>query len=333
MMKRRTFLAGAGAGVAAAVTGFPAIAQAPTKLRIGYLHGLATDGPLWLAETLGAFKDQGLAIETVQFVTGLEAYQALVGGSLDLVTTGAVISNFPARGQGKAFLVNSIETATGQLWGHPDQGVKTVADLKGKKIATSRGTTAHVLLHRALQTAGIDSTRDIEIVHQQMGNAVTAFISGAVPAVATWIPFDAAIAKQAKGAVKIADAGDFPAASVVDGWSARNDFHDGRKDVLKRFIKAWRPANDLLATRPDEAIAILHKTKFADFTVEQLQQQYKAARWRTAADWTGLYRDGSVTKWLNNVTDFNVEVGAFKNPVRAESYFDPALFLETIASI
>lgn len=97
MLNRRTLLQGAATAGTLAVTGFPAIANGPTPLRVGYLHGLASDGHLWAADQLGSFKEQGLAIEPIQFVTGLEAYQALAGGSLDLVTTGAVISNFPAR--------------------------------------------------------------------------------------------------------------------------------------------------------------------------------------------------------------------------------------------
>ena len=65
--------------------------------------------------------------------------------------TGAVLSNFPARGQGKVFLINDIEVATAQLWVHKDQGIKSFADLKGKRIATTTGTTAHVFLDRALR--------------------------------------------------------------------------------------------------------------------------------------------------------------------------------------
>ena len=87
----------------------------------------------------------------VQFTTGLELFQAMIGGSIDMLATGAVISNFPARGQGKMFLVNNVEFATAQLWVREDQGVKSFADLKGKKISTTTGTTAHVFLDTALR--------------------------------------------------------------------------------------------------------------------------------------------------------------------------------------
>lgn len=330
MLNRRTLLHSA-AIAATTVIGRPAIAAGPTTLRIGYLHGMASDGHLWTAEHLGSFRDQGLEIETIQFVTGLEAYQALAGGSIDLVTTGAVISNFPARGQGKAFLINGEEFGTAQLWVHPASGIETVADLKGQKIATSRGTTAHYFLYRALQHAGLDPARDIEIVHQQMGNAVTAFIAGAVPAVATWMPFDNAIAKSSPDAVRIADASQYPDATILNGWSARNELHATDRDLLRRFIRAWLPANEALATRAEQILSILQAGRFKEFTPAQLRAQYDAVRWRSASDWAQAYRDGSVNRILNEVTAFNVAVGAFAGPLPAETYFDPSLLQEVLA--
>src|SRR5689334_24918457 len=109
---RRTFLQGTSAIAGVAVVGTPAIAQAKTKIRVGYLHTLAVDGQMWLADHLGAWKKNGLDPEFRQFTTGLELFQAMVGGSIDMLSTGAVISNFPARGQGKMFMCNAVEFAT-----------------------------------------------------------------------------------------------------------------------------------------------------------------------------------------------------------------------------
>jgi NitT/TauT family transport system substrate-binding protein len=111
---------------------------------------------MWLADSQGLWKDNGLDMQFVQFQTGLEVFQAMTGGSIDVLSTGAVLSNFPARGQGKVFLINDVEFATAQLWVHPDMGVKTFADLKGKEIATTLGTTAHVFLDTALRANGVD---------------------------------------------------------------------------------------------------------------------------------------------------------------------------------
>src|SRR5262249_49252855 len=175
-MYRRQFLEVA-AGLALSGLAAPALAQAKTKIRVGYLHTLAVDGQIWTGLDRGYFGKQGLDLEMRQFNTGLELFQALIGGSLDVLATGAVLSNFPARGQGKVFLINDIEVATAQLWVHSSEGIKSFADLKGKRIATTTGTTAHVFLDRALRANSVDP-KEVELLNQAMPAAVTSFISG-----------------------------------------------------------------------------------------------------------------------------------------------------------
>src|SRR3954470_5424455 len=168
---RRRFLGSLSAGALALAAGSrPAFAQQRTKVRVGYLKVLAVDAQLQLGLHMGTFEKEGLRIEAREFTTGIELFQALVGGSLDVLTTGGVLSNFPARGQGKVFLINDLEYATGQIWAHTAQGIQTLKDLKGRQIATTRGTTAHNLLHQALKSVGLDSTKDVEIVNQRMSD-------------------------------------------------------------------------------------------------------------------------------------------------------------------
>src|SRR5262245_8636357 len=107
-MNRRRFVAGTGAALGASALPLPAVGQARTPVRIGYLHTLAVDGQLWLATHLGAWARNGIEPQFKEFKTGLEVFDALGNGSIDMLATGAVISNFPARGKGKMFLVNSI---------------------------------------------------------------------------------------------------------------------------------------------------------------------------------------------------------------------------------
>src|SRR5262245_52419347 len=217
-INRRVFLHGTGAMLGVAAVGAPAIAQAKTKIRVGYLHTLAVDGQMWLADHLGAFAKHGLEPEFKLFQTGLELFQAMIGGSLDVLSTGAVISNFPARGQGKMFLANAIEFATAQLWVREDQGIKSFADLKGKRIATTAGTTAHVFLNNALKANNL-APSDIELLNQRMPDAVTSFISGAVPAVALWVPFNITVREKVPGATKLVDASAYYSqAPTIQGW-------------------------------------------------------------------------------------------------------------------
>ena len=310
----------------------PGIALAKAdKLKVGYLHTLAVDGQMWLAESQGLWKQQNIEPEFVQFQTGLELFQAMSGGSIDVLSTGAVMSNFPARGQGKVFLINDIEFATAQLWVHPDMGVKTWADLKGKKISTTAGTTAHVFLDTALKAHGIDPKKDIQIVNQRMPDAVTAFISKAVPAVALWVPFNIPVKNKSPGAKMLGDASAYyPKAAIVDGWAARNDFYDKRKDVLERIIRAWVGANDYFVANPDKALAELQSKRYPNVPLPDLKEQFHAQKMFTSKEWAKRYADGTVTKWLQQVTDFFVDFAHISNSVPASQYFDPKIYLKVV---
>ncbi len=328
MLNRRQALQVA-AGAAALAMARPAVAQGSTKVRVGYLHTLAVDGQIWVGMERGSFAKQGLDLELRQFNTGLELFQAMVGGSLDMLATGAVLSNFPARGQGKVFLINNVEFATAQLWVREDQGIKGFADLKGKRIATTTGTTAHVFLDTALRANGVDP-KDVELLNQRMPDAVTSFISGAVPAVALWVPFNITVRDKVPGAKKLVDAGAFyPKAAIVGGWAARNDYYEQNRDVCARVVKGWIEANDYFIANPDAALTSLQKNNYSQVPIGDLREQYAAQKMFTSAEWKKLYADGTVTTWLQQVTDFFATVANIPSPVPASTYFDPKLFLST----
>ncbi len=318
-------------GALAALGALPlAHAQAPIKVRIGYLHVLSVDAHLLLGQHLGSWKKEGLEVELREFNSGVELFQALIGGSLDVLTTGGVLSNFPARGQGKVFLLNDVEWKVGQVW--VDPSITSIAELKGKKIATTLGTTAHDLLYHGLKSVGLAS-KDVQLVNQRMNDAVTSFIAGAVPAVATWVPFNQAIIAKRPSAKKLFDGADFPDAAIVDGWAANNSFYENHKDVLARIVRAWIPANNFLIASPEEAKKILHDKYYSDLTKAAVDEMYNAARFYSIADWVRYYTDGTAIKWLNRVTDFNVVIGSLENPIMADKYFDPSIFLQAANNV
>ncbi len=332
-LNRRTLVKGIGAGVALGALGMPAVLRAQEAIRVGYLHTLAVDGQLWLADHMGLWEEQGLTPEFIQFTTGLELFQAMIGGSIDMLSTGAVISNFPARGQGKMFMTNCVEFATAQLWVNPDAGISDWEDLRGSQISTTVGTTAHVFLDTALRANNIVPDQDVEIINQRMSEAVTSFISGAVPAVALWVPFNIAVRDQVPNAKMLVDASEYyPEAAIVSGWAADNAFLENNPETVKKVIRAWIPANDYLVEEPDEAVRILQENYYQQVPLADLQEQIGAQRVFPSEEWSTLFQNGTVTGWLQQVTDFYVSVGGIDDPVPAEEYFVPELYVDVVGS-
>ena len=329
-LRRRNIVLGLGAAGLASL-GAPAIAQQRTKIRVGYVDTLAVTGQLWTGVHRGHWAKEGIEFDPVKFNTGLELFNAMIGGSLDMLSTGAVISNFPARGQGKAFLINNIEFATAQLWIREDQGVKTWADLKGKKISTTLGTTAHVFLDAALRANGLDPAKDVELVNQGMPVAVTSFISGAVPAVALWVPFNMQVRQRVPGAKMLVDASAyFPKSAIVGGWATRADYFEKNRAVVAQVVRGWAASNDDLIKNSATILPIIQAKNYEQVPLAELQEQFKASKYHTTAEWQKLYQDGTALGWLQQVTDFYARFGGIQNPVPATTYFDTSLLLNSV---
>jgi NitT/TauT family transport system substrate-binding protein len=152
-----------------------------------------------------------------------------------------------------------------------------------------------------------------------------------VPAVALWVPFDVSVREKVPGAKKVVDASAYyPEAAIVGGWAARNDYYDGNREVLGRVVQGWVEANDHLLSNTEEALAALQSDHYPEVPLPDLTEQFKASKYFTSGEWREHYADGTVTNWLQQVTDFFVQVGNIDDPVPASSYFDPQIYLDVV---
>jgi NitT/TauT family transport system substrate-binding protein len=328
---RRQFLTGAAGAVAGAAVPLPAIAQSRAKLRLGHLHVVAVDGQIWTGLDRGSFDKQGIDFELLDFNTGPDVFEAMAKGHLDVLSAGGVISNYLALGAGRAFLINDVEIATAQLWVRPDRGVKAFSDLRGKRIATTAKTTAHIFLDRALRANGVNPA-EIQIVNGSMSASVASFIAGDVPAVALWVPFNITVREKLPDAIKLVDASAFyPQSAVVGGWVAREDFYADNKDVFARIIRGWAEANDYMVRNGAAAADGLQKNHYKQAAVSDITEALRAQKMFSSREWKRLYSDGTVTKWLQQVSDFFMTDAGMAAQQSAKDYFDPSLYLATIA--
>ena len=79
-----------------------------------------------------------------------------------------------------------------------------------------------------------------------------------------------------------------------------------------------------------EILPIIQKNNYPQVPLSDLQEQFKASRYYSSAEWRKLYEDGTATRWQQQVTDFFVRFGGIQNPVPASTYFDAKLFLDTV---
>lgn len=163
-----------------------------TELRIGYQKS---------AVNLVLIKQQGVLekrfpdaeIKWVDFPAGPQLLEALAVGSLEFGLTGDSPPVF-AQAAGKDLVYVGAEPAkpeSSAILVGKDSAIKTLADLKGKKVALQKGSSAHYLLVQAVAKAGLQWA-DIQPIYLAPADARAAFERNSVDAWAIWDPFYAA---------------------------------------------------------------------------------------------------------------------------------------------
>lgn len=182
----------------AAAVSFGAITQAQADtLRIGYQKY----GTLVLLKARGSLEkrlaEQGVQVQWTEFPGGPQLLEGLNVGSIDFGVTGETPPVFAqAAGADLLYVAHEPPAPNSEAILVPkDSPIKSVADLKGKKVVLNKGSNVHYLLVRALEDAGLKYT-DIQTVFLPPADARAAFERGAVDAWVIWDPYQAAAEQQ-----------------------------------------------------------------------------------------------------------------------------------------
>jgi sulfonate transport system substrate-binding protein len=150
-------------------------------------------------------KPLGYTVSWTEFPSGPPLLEALNVGAIDFGVAGEAPPIFAqAAGAPLVYLANDPPAPQGEAILVPKESpLKSVADLRGKKVVLNKGSNVHYLLVRALEQAGLKYT-DIQPVFLAPADALAAFTRGAVDAWVIWDPYEAA-AEASTGARILAD--------------------------------------------------------------------------------------------------------------------------------
>ncbi len=167
--------------------------KAPEQLRIGYQKSAVNLVILKQQDTLEK-RFPNTRITWAEFPAGPQLLEALAVGSLEFGLTGDSPPVF-AQAAGKDLFYVAAEPPkpdSSAILVLQDSNVRSLADLRGKKIALQKGSSAHYLLVRAVEKAGLQWS-DIQPIYLAPADARAAFERKSVDAWAIWDPFYAAV--------------------------------------------------------------------------------------------------------------------------------------------
>lgn len=214
------------------------------QLKMGYPEGM-TNLEVLRAQGLLETRLQpfGLSVRWSSFLSASSLIEALSNGTIDFCGGGGTASIF-SQAADHVFVRVAKEKYTspkGQAILVPqDSPIQTLADLKGKKIAFDKGSSAHYVLVRSLAKVGLDFS-DIEPVYLTQPEALPRFCRGEVDAWVIWVPYTATQARSAYPGRSIADLesifGDKASVEVPTYYYAIPELVRDYPDLLKVILE------------------------------------------------------------------------------------------------
>jgi len=219
-----------------------------------------------IAEQKGFFKDEGLDVSVKYFPSGGDLMTAFVGGSVDFGSAGTIpvvtlrARPFPLK------VIAQMSDISGAQQLIVKQNVKSLDELKGKKIGVMLGTASEAFYKSIIKSYGLDAS-GMTVINMAPTDMTTAFVRGDVEAIVLWEPAAAKARSLGKGKILLSGTTDFrgaaPAPKRVYGdhalLFANEKTLQKEPDEAVAVVKALRKASDFIQNNRKEAVAILAK--------------------------------------------------------------------------
>jgi sulfonate transport system substrate-binding protein len=290
--------------------------QPAAPLRIGFQKGSLN---LALLKSYGLLEQrltpaQVARVQWTEFPAGPQLLEALALGSVDLGATGDAPPVF-AQAAGKDVVYVGAEPPkpdSSALLVKPDSPLKTLADLKGRRVALQKGSSAHFLAVQAVKRAGL-AWADIQPIYLPPAEARAAFERGAVDAWAIWDPYYAA--------AEIS--GELRTLATSRGLTSNNTFYlasralSQQPALLKAIFQALTDADARAQADRRDAVA-----RYAEFAGLPAATVLRMVERRGASPVTPL--TPALIAEQQQVADAFAELGLIPRPIRVRDAVSPS---------
>ncbi|MGN0610493.1 MAG: ABC transporter substrate-binding protein [Ruminiclostridium sp.] len=199
--------------------------------------GIFDMGTLYLMQTfdeMGYYDKNGANVSFEYFPVYSDAMTAFNTSNVDMICYACAEAVSPAVNDIDCKIIGVFDTSYGLDGIAAVDGINTVADLKGKNVATEIGSVDHLLLQQALAANGLGES-DINLVNMSAGDAVAAMAGGSLDAASTWEPQLSSAAKSGSIIYSTKEAPDL----IADVFVIHGKVLDEQYDNAKAILKTW----------------------------------------------------------------------------------------------
>ncbi|MBR8831687.1 MAG: hypothetical protein N5P05_001130 [Chroococcopsis gigantea SAG 12.99] len=277
--------------------------------------------PWQVSADKGIFNAHNVAVDLKWFDGYLESINTLTAGKIDSnsQTLNDTISSVAVGADQVIVLVNDNSTGNDQVI--VKEGINSITDLKGKKVALEEGTVDHFLLLLGMKKAGL-SLQDVTIVPLETGKAAAAFVAGQVEATAVFAPFTTEALKR-PGSKTLFSSKDFPGA-ISDHLVFTRKFVDEHPERVQAMVDSWFATLDFIKNNQKEAYEIMAKR--AGVSVEDYGKYAEGTQLFTVEDNLKAFSPGndmtSLTYSAKEISNFLKQVNLIKEIPDTSKLFD-----------
>jgi ABC-type nitrate/sulfonate/bicarbonate transport system substrate-binding protein len=232
--------------------GAPSAAQAEELLKARLAQNLGPiSGLTIIAKAKGLFEKQGLDISVSNFTSGKQCLDTVIGGGADIATTAEAPVTAAAMANQPIAFVAGMEYSDLKTMTAAKAGIKTKADLRGKKIGFTAGTGSEVYTATLLKAAGL-TPADVTLVNLRPQEMVPAMAAGSIDAFDTWEPHIANARKALGESVVLLDTrGTY---SETFNIVVTRPYLEANGALVQKFLRALLDAEAWAKSNPDDAI-------------------------------------------------------------------------------
>jgi NitT/TauT family transport system substrate-binding protein len=277
--------------------------------------------PWQVAQDEKIFDANKVSVDLKWFDGYLESINTLTAGQIDAnaQTLNDTISAVAGGADQVVVLVNDNSTGNDKIIVR--EGINSIADLKGKKVAAEEGTVDHFLLLLGLQKAGL-GPKDINFQPLETGKAAAAFVAGQVDAVGVFAPFTTQALKR-PGSKQLFSSKDFPGA-IPDHLVFTRKFVNEHPEQVQAMVDSWFATLDYMKANPDKANEIMAKR--AGVSVSEYKEYANGTKIFTVEENLKAFQPGNTRASLayaaEEMAKFLSDVGLAKTKPDLSKLFD-----------
>ena len=216
----------------------PKLLPAQEPLRAGTIFS-ATQAPLWAAKEGRYFEKYGIKnLEVIQFSGGQPVTRALIGGDIQISTTGgAAVVNARLKGADTVIIARTVGVFPYTLFVAKD--IRDASELKGKRVAVSTvGGSGYVAMQYALRKLGLDPDKDVAMLQVgDFGTRLASLAAGTIQGTLLLPPFT--LRARELGLRPLYDLVGSGIQYPINQITARQSFIKSQRETVKNFMKAF----------------------------------------------------------------------------------------------